>query len=249
MPPIAQVLHNNAFFALKSRRPVALFAAARDTISSFPPATSEGTYEFVKCDATLMKNVETTTRSLFEPLSKINFLVLSHGFFTLIASRNETSEGIDKKLALLYYARWKESILGAGTGGTIDMDDLGLEKGYTALKADLSSTMYADLMMQQFATDNPEIQFTHAFPGLVRTPMMMAKHWALRLLNGLISLATYPFTVTPEVCAEYQLSALFESQSGFTRRGAKGDDIGFTPASIDAVNKLWDHTVEVTRVG
>jgi NAD(P)-dependent dehydrogenase (short-subunit alcohol dehydrogenase family) len=201
MPPIAQILRNNASFALKSRRPVALFvggtsgigqamasrfayyakgnahiiiigrnqAAARDTISSFPPATSEGAYEFVKCDATLMKNVETTTRSLLECLSKINFLVLSPGFFTLIASRNETSEGIDKKLALLYYARWKfirdfmpllnsaagsseeakvYSILGAGTSGAIDMDDLGLKKGYTALKAALSSATYTDLMMQ-----------------------------------------------------------------------------------------------------
>jgi hypothetical protein len=29
--------------------------------------------------------------------------------------------------------------------------------------------------------------------------MMMAKHWAVRPLNPLISLATYPFTVTPEV--------------------------------------------------
>ncbi|KAJ7261214.1 hypothetical protein C8J57DRAFT_1436581 [Mycena rebaudengoi] len=188
------------------------------------------------------------------------------GLVTLIAGRNETSEGIDKKLALLSYARWKfirdlmpllnsaagsseeakvYSILGAGTGGAIDMDDLGLKKGYTALKAALSSAMYTDLMMQRFATDNPEIQFTHAFPGLVRTPMMMAKHWAARPLNPLISLATYPFTV----CAEYQLSALFESQPGFTRRGAEGDDIGYTPASIDAVNKLWDHTVEATRVG
>ncbi|KAJ7258921.1 hypothetical protein C8J57DRAFT_1340576 [Mycena rebaudengoi] len=141
------------------------------------------------------------------------------------------------------------SILGAGTGGAIDVDELGLKKGYTALEAALSSATYIDLMMQatiikRFATDSPEIQFTHAFAGLMRIPMMMAKHWVLRPLNLLISLATYPFTV----CAEYQLSALFESQPGFTRRGAKGDDIGYTHASIDAVNKLWDHTVEVTRV-
>ncbi|KAJ7225014.1 hypothetical protein C8J57DRAFT_1390372, partial [Mycena rebaudengoi] len=123
------------------------------------------------------------------------------------------------------------SILGTGTGGAIDVDELGLKKGYTALEAALSSA-------------TPEIQFTHAFAGLMRIPMMMAKHWVLRPLNLLISFATYPFTV----CAEYQLSALFESQPGFTRRGAKGDDIGYTHASIDAVNKLWDHTVEVTRV-
>jgi hypothetical protein len=101
------------------------------------------------------------------------------------------------------------------------VDELGLKKGYTALEAALSSATYIDLMMQasgyishtplpisagdfpaiikRFATDSPEIQFTHAFAGLMRIPMMMAKHWVLRPLNLLISFATYPFTVTPEM--------------------------------------------------
>ncbi|KAJ6527074.1 hypothetical protein B0H19DRAFT_881719, partial [Mycena capillaripes] len=238
-------------------------AAARATISSFPAPGSKGTYEFVECDATLMENVGATTTSLLARVPKLNFLVLSPGFFTIIAGRDETREGIDKKLALLYYARWKfiydllpllqnaskssedakvYSVLGAGTGGKIDLDDLGLKKRYTALKAAMAAATYTDLMMGKFAADNPSIQFTHAFPGLVRTPMMLPKHWALRPLSPLVTLAAYPFTVSPEVCAEYQLSALFDAKPGFTRRGAKGDDIGSVPADPNAVGKLWDHT-------
>ncbi|KAJ7101575.1 hypothetical protein B0H15DRAFT_415188 [Mycena belliarum] len=243
--------------------------AARATISSFPSLGSKGTYEFIECDATLMQNVGHTIASLLERLQRLNFLVLSPGFFSIIAGRDETTEGIDKKLALLYYARWKfirdllpllqnaakaseeakvYSVLGAGTGGRIDMDDLGLKKRYSALKAAIVPATYTDLMMQKFSADNRGVQFTHAFPGLVRTPMMLPKHWALKPLSPLVSLAARPFTVTPEVCAEYQLSGLFASAPGFTRRGAHGDDIGYQPASEEAVGRLWEHTVEATRV-
>ncbi|KAJ7191285.1 NAD(P)-binding protein [Mycena pura] len=241
--------------------------AARATISSFPPVGPTGTYEFVECDATLMKNVGSVTASLRERLPRLNFLVLSPGFFSIISGRDETCEGIDKKLALLYYARWKfihdlipllrhaaessedakvYSVLGAGTGGKIDLDDLGLKKRYSALKAAMVSATYTDLMMERYSTDNPTVQFAHAFPGLVRTPLMRPKHWAFKPFGPLISFASYPFTVTPETCAEYQLSALFDSKPGFTRRGAKGDDIGYTSASPEAVSRMWAHTLEAT---
>lgn len=78
-------------------------AAAEATIARFPKGTKG---EFVECDVTLMKNVKKTTDALVERLPKVNFLVLSTGIMTL-KGRNETEEGIDKKLALHYYARWK----------------------------------------------------------------------------------------------------------------------------------------------
>ncbi|KAJ7662295.1 hypothetical protein B0H17DRAFT_319817 [Mycena rosella] len=243
--------------------------AASATISSFPPSGPKGTHEFVQCDAALMQNVQITTASLLERLPRLNFLVLSPGFFSIIAGRDETPEGIDKKLALLYYARWKfirdlmpllqnasqasedaavYSVLGAGTGGKIDLDDLGFKKRYSAVKVAIAAATYTDLMMQKFAADSPGVAFTHAFPGLVRTPMMLPKHWALKPFSPIISMAAYPFTVDPEVCAEYQLSALFDSKPGFTRRGAQGDNIGYEPAHHDAISRLWDHTVEATNV-
>jgi NAD(P)-dependent dehydrogenase (short-subunit alcohol dehydrogenase family) len=84
--------------------------AAKSTIETFPKpsvGTDAGAlHEFVHCDAMLMKNVQATTTDLLHRLPKINFLVLSPGFMTL-KGRTETEEGIDKKLAVHYYARWK----------------------------------------------------------------------------------------------------------------------------------------------
>jgi NAD(P)-dependent dehydrogenase (short-subunit alcohol dehydrogenase family) len=81
--------------------------AAQELIASFPkPAGGESEHEFVECDVTLMRNVQQTTSELVSRLPKVNFLVLSPGILTT-KGRNETDEGIDKKLALHYYARWR----------------------------------------------------------------------------------------------------------------------------------------------
>jgi NAD(P)-dependent dehydrogenase (short-subunit alcohol dehydrogenase family) len=81
--------------------------AANTIIATFPRPTRTGAlHEFVYCDALLMKNVDSTTTDLLKRLPKINFLVLTPGFLTL-KGRTEMEEGIDRKLALNYYARWK----------------------------------------------------------------------------------------------------------------------------------------------
>lgn len=141
--------------------------AAESIISSFPKS-STGKYEFVQCDATLMKSVRSTTDELLSRLPKINYLFASTGMMTL-SGRDETSEGIDKKLALHYYSRWKfvnelmpllhkakddgenagvVTILAAGQGWKIDVDDLGLKKGYSARAAAKAAPAYNDLMIE-----------------------------------------------------------------------------------------------------
>jgi hypothetical protein len=53
-----------------------------------------------------MKNVHAVSKDLVARLPKLNFLVLTTGILTM-KGRDETPEGIDKKLAVHYYARWK----------------------------------------------------------------------------------------------------------------------------------------------
>jgi NAD(P)-dependent dehydrogenase (short-subunit alcohol dehydrogenase family) len=146
--------------------------AAQDIIATFPKPTKpdEGAkHEFVYCDATLMKNCHKTTQDLLARLPKLNFLVMSPGFLTLSGARDETEEGIDKKLALNYYARWAfaydlmpllrkakdagedakvMSVMAAGLGGEIDVSDLGLKKSYGLSSAGLAVPTYNDLMME-----------------------------------------------------------------------------------------------------
>jgi hypothetical protein len=148
-------------------------AAAEAIIASFPkPQVAEGVsrpvHEFVQCDATLMKNVQATTTELLSRLPKINFLVQSPGYLTL-RGRDETEEGLDRKMALNYYARWKFtndlmpllrkardsgedakvfSVLAAGKGAEIDLDDLGLKKNYSVRNSALATPTYTDLMFE-----------------------------------------------------------------------------------------------------
>ena len=145
-------------------------ATAKEIIERFPKPTTTNswTHEFVQCDVTLMKNVHSASQQILAKHPKINYLVMSPGFFAA-SGRDETSEGIDKKLAVHYYARWKFidellpalkkakddgedvrvlSVFSAGHGGQIDPDDLGLKKGYSLKAAADSATTYNDLMIE-----------------------------------------------------------------------------------------------------
>lgn len=142
--------------------------AAEEIIESFPKS-DKSKFEFMECDATLMKNVGNTTSSLLTSLPKLNYLVLTPGYLSM-SGRNETAEGIDRKLALHYYARWKFtndllpllqkakdagedakvlSVLGAGYhNGPIDLNDLGLKTNYSVTNAATHGITYNDLMIE-----------------------------------------------------------------------------------------------------
>ena len=142
-------------------------AAAESIFATLPPA-GKSTREFIHCDASLISNVHIASREILSRYNKINYLILSPGVLSF-KGRDETSEGIDKKLALHYYARWrfihdllpsleraKEadedaktiSVFGAGNGGKIDVDDLGLKKGFSLVNAALATPTYNDLMLE-----------------------------------------------------------------------------------------------------
>lgn len=140
--------------------------AAKSIISRFPPPTNPlAKHEFVEADVSLMANVRSTSAVLREKLDKINFLVMSPGIMNS-RGRTETSEGIDVKLALHYYARFAfthellpllksaseregedakvYSVLGAGVTGDIDLNDLGLKKTFSLSAAALQAPSYND---------------------------------------------------------------------------------------------------------
>ena len=151
-------------------------AAAESIIASFPKPVDPNNgwkHEFVSCDASLMSNVRSTCAALAERLPRINFLVLGAGYVTL-TSTEETSEGLDRQLALRYYSRYVfissllplltktrkggqdakvMSILGGGRASPVNLEDLGLKNarsktfGFGGAKAAIQSAGYNDLMM------------------------------------------------------------------------------------------------------
>jgi len=248
-------------------------AAAESILSQFPKPTSESvpTHEFVQCDVSLIKNVHATTKELLARLPKINFLVMSPGYLTT-KGRDESEEGIDKKLAVHYYARWafindllpalkkaKESgedakvlsVLGAGKGGEVDLDDLGLKKAFTVTKAGLQAPTYNDLMMEEFAANNPDLAFVHACPGIVRTPITSSSDSAvIRVASFALKPLTYLLSISYAEAGEYMLHGLLNATKGAVRVGSRGEDIGMKRyfGSEESRKMLWEHTVKETQV-
>ncbi|PPQ70296.1 hypothetical protein CVT26_014581 [Gymnopilus dilepis] len=266
---IARQLNGRIHIVLVARNK----AAADKIIASLPPAqpSDQGaTYEFIPCDLTLMKNVHALAKDLSARLPKINYLVHSAGVFGL-RGREDTEEGIDRKLASRYYARFvltydllpllhkaKDlgepasvlSILGAGMGPEVIVDDLGLKKNYGGLKAMLQSLSYNDLMVAEFARREPDIAFTHIYPGNVDTEALIFSNPIARFFSLFLRPLIWLITVTPEECAQYMVFALLDAEKGVYRRSKKGDDIGMKafPKAKDAQRLLWEHSLEETGV-
>ncbi|KAG8931700.1 hypothetical protein FRC02_002351 [Tulasnella sp. 418] len=242
--------------------------SAADEIISSLPKTNESLYEFIPCDVSLMKNIVQTTSQLKSRLSTLNYLVMSQGVFTF-EGRKETSEGIDFKLALHFYSRWKfveelipllskakeegqearvMSVLGPGYAGKIDTDDLGLRKNYSVRNAALSAPTYNDLFVEAYSTKYPQLAFMHTYPGFVDTPLGSNSHWALNLARPLLT----PFATKPETCAEFMIYDLIKPE--FSTGGYHLDNHAeHVPATKifttdDAREKLLVHFNEVTSV-
>jgi len=265
---LAATTNGNAHIILCGRNK----SAADTIIKTFPNSplstdTSSGSqYEFEPCDASLMSNVRQTTSSLLGRLSKVNYLVLTPGFLTL-KGRDETSEGMDKKLALNYYARWKFvydlmpllekakaqgeearvlTVLAAGSNGKLDENDLDLKKGYGLKSAADNATAMNDYMCEEFAAQHPDMAFIHAYPGVVRTPLLLNFHWSIRLLSPIVNL----ISVTPAECAQWMLYTLLDPQfsKGAFFRNNHAEDVGANKHSTSALRQLvWEHTVKRTN--
>jgi len=243
--------------------------AAELILSRFPKPTSpEALHEFVECDMSLIKRVHAMTMSLLSRLEKVNYLVLSCGTLK-IRGREETAEGIDQVMAIRYYARWKMiydlepllkraqaageassvlSILGAGFGGKVYLDDLSLRKHFSFTAVLNAMPAYNDAMIDSFAARNPGVHFCHIWPGQVNTPLFdgFVDHWVLRWFSPLIYFLIWLFFMSPEACAQIMLWVLFNNARPASRRNEKGEEIGAKGyyGSSDIRERIWDHTVE-----
>jgi hypothetical protein len=98
---LARYTNGNAHIVVVGRNE----AAANSIIASLPKHENSQ-YEFVSCDATLVRNVKTVTADPITRLPKLNFLVETSGYL-MLNGREETDEGIDRKMALNFYSRWQ----------------------------------------------------------------------------------------------------------------------------------------------
>ncbi|KAJ2916651.1 hypothetical protein MD484_g3750, partial [Candolleomyces efflorescens] len=231
----------------------------------------DSVYEFVSCDVTLMRNVVAASKEILSKHHKVNFLVLTTGFFSA-AGYEATEEGLERKLAVSYYSRWKFihellpalnnsktagedakvlAVLGAGRGREIDMDDLGLKKNYTLKNAAFAAPRYNDLMIEGYGKRYPNLTFIHAYPGTVRTNFAAsAENTAMRIAAPLINILLWPFSISPAECAEYMWHGIFSYTDGPFLRGPKSESLAdkLNSGPANQADQLWEHTVASTTI-
>lgn len=188
---------------------------------------SLGEYEFHPLDCTLLRPVPDFVKSL--NIKSLDYLVLSCGILTM-AGRTETSEGIDRKLALHCYVRYKfitacqnifspdakiYSVLDAANAkGDLLADDMALKKHYSLREAANAAINYTDMGFEYLAEKYPNLTFTHAFPGIVDTNIVHSFNKFLTV-PMMFALRTLGISVSPDVCAEYMIYGLTYYGPGF----------------------------------
>ncbi|KIM28298.1 hypothetical protein M408DRAFT_41713, partial [Serendipita vermifera MAFF 305830] len=247
-------------------------AAADQIISSFPktpagtPPNDESKYSFIKVDATSMAQIREVTSKLSKELDKVNFIVVSPGVLTM-NGRDETSEGIDRKMACNFYARFRfiydlaplvqkaaesgektgvMSVFAAGNGSAVDLDDLGLAKGFTLRKAHDHVVTYKDAAFEEFATRYPKVSFNHIFPGIVIT-QAITKYTGARFILPLFS----PITITADQCAQVMWWRMWSQESqwktGAHQLSHHGEELPHSKFVTPEVKKaVWEHAIKMT---
>ncbi|TRM64246.1 hypothetical protein BD626DRAFT_547418 [Schizophyllum amplum] len=244
--------------------------AAAEMIAALPLAARERA-EFVKCDMSLMRNIDVALSELAgRGITKINYLIVSSGLLPA-NGRQETDEGLDRTIAVVYYGRWKfihglqdalsaavaagepakvMSVLAAGEGGPIDLDDLGVKKNYSLMNVTRTDATYNDLMLEKFAQLHSEVSFVHAYPGVVHTNVAVnSQSWLLTMIYYLLYPVVMLVARSPEDCAELMWYAVHHSGKGLARVNGKGDDIGMKNwyGTEESVERLWEHTLDATK--
>ncbi|KAA1475732.1 NAD(P)-binding protein [Dentipellis sp. KUC8613] len=238
-----------------------------------PSSDNGGSYSFVECDVSLLSHVKPCAAQLRAQYPKIDFLILTAGFMS--PSRDaQTPEGLDKKLAIQYYARWAFietlipslraagsgkvlTVFGAGNGEAVDVEDFGFVKR-TGPVAKAGAT-YNDLMCESFALRNPGVTLAHANPGGVRTNLLRSSpSLLLRAMQYTLPLMT-PFTHSQDECAAYMWSGLRAAKPeagsagvlGAWRFGSKGQDLRKHAhyGTKEEREALWRHTAKVVGLG
>ncbi|KAF3937673.1 hypothetical protein ABW19_dt0200925 [Dactylella cylindrospora] len=147
----------------------------------------KGTYIFLNCDLTLIKNVDECCKKILELEKEINLLWLSAGMLRI--GEPDTSEGINFMAAVSYFSQARFivnllpllrnsaaashftrviRILAGGLEKALDPNDLDMRNG-GMIKSRQYHTTITTVAFDALASQYPEISFVHAFAGFVKT--------------------------------------------------------------------------------
>ncbi|KAM0300603.1 hypothetical protein HYE67_005110 [Fusarium culmorum] len=222
--------------------------------------------QFRALDASSMRAIKKYTDEVKATQDRFGTLVLTQGILTT-AGRTETSEGIDRKMALHYYGRQlliRELmpaltedakvliVLDSVRGGPdkLNWEDLDLKTNFTISSAAAHCLSMTDAMIQHYGTEQraagTKRHFIHATPGVVNTNIASSLPWYLR---GPASVAASLFGVSPDTCAEHMVKGIENAAASGEKAGThyefiteKGVVFEKAAWNDEQVQKVNDHT-------
>lgn len=198
----------------------------------------EGKAIFMQRDISLLRNVDELCAELREREPKIHWLFLTAGFMTL-RGRTETPEGLDRKMAVNYYARIRcilnlmpnltaaseagelsrvISVLAAGSEGDVRVDDLDLKHDFTLHACLAHCVVMTDFIIEELAKRYPGTSFAHSYPGTVKTGIANELSGPVRLAVKVMYAVMTPWILNVQESGErhfFQMtSQCYPSQKG-----------------------------------
>ncbi|KAI8817424.1 FabG domain-containing protein [Fimicolochytrium jonesii] len=239
--------------------------AGSEIVAQLSSLNPTGAHEFHRVDMTSLKDIRRFATEFRNRHNTLHGTVISAGFMSM-SGRTESEDGIDKKFQVHYYgrvalirellplvkrtARGGEedvrvmSVLAAGYGNTVDLDDLDLKKGYGIKAVADAASGYNDLAVNALSLENPSISFIHIAPGAIDTSLVDNLPWYFskpaKLLGPL-------FLTKPETCAEFMACALTadEYKKGWHLLSSKAEEIKPVAKyhTEQNVKRVWEHTL------
>ncbi|MCJ1389268.1 hypothetical protein MMC18_002124 [Xylographa bjoerkii] len=203
----------------------------------------------IKADTSLIKNVDAVCKDIKSKEDKINVLFLTTGFIAF-DGRSETSEGIDKRLCLIYYSRMRfvhnllpeltatskepnslsrvVTVQSAGHEGPLIEDELELKHNYSFLNCRSHGAVMNDFACEELAKQHPGTAFVHVYPGFVKTGIMDHGGMLLKLFGTVLKTVLSPIWVSPEESGERNLfhgsASMFAPHASAGEEAAVGSD-------------------------
>ncbi|KAG2171726.1 hypothetical protein INT43_008106 [Umbelopsis isabellina] len=208
---------------------------AQETIQELKKINDKGTYDFERCDMTLLNESRDLAKRITAKYTKINLLVITSGFLSF-DPYVETEDGMDSRFTISCAARFlltyylvpllqaaakkgetaaALSVLSAGQGKKFIIDDISLKENFN-----LSTAMgrhhgvLNDIMAENFSNHYPEVSFHHSYPGVVKTELTNTLPWYVRYPSALLGY----FAMSIEDCGDYSLYGIashLKEKTGF----------------------------------
>ncbi|KAF2789576.1 hypothetical protein K505DRAFT_352489 [Melanomma pulvis-pyrius CBS 109.77] len=188
-------VHNTALKSLAPGLVVVFQSAADTTIASMRTINPSVQPKFLQPDISLLQNVDSGCAEIAAKEKRLNLLFLTSGYMSL-KGRDETTEGLDRKLVLHYYARMRfaaqlhKTLLPAtrlsrvvsvldphvsvrvGGSGTLDFSELSLKHAFSLNTCGAHAILMGDFFVEGMTQQQPHNSFVHTDPSCVATGLI-----------------------------------------------------------------------------